>query len=98
MFHLISIVLRNSAPESRLHSPERIALLPDLPVELEVGHKVNVLYPILVGHRDLVTIGLQQLDLVLAEVADGDGEDSSSFDSSSAFFNQTRKSLTELKA
>ena len=41
--------------------PEGVTLSPDLLVELEVGHEVDVLDPILGRHRDVVAVGLQQL-------------------------------------
>jgi hypothetical protein len=41
--------------------PESIALISDLSVELIVRHQVDVLYSVLTGHRNLVTVRLQQL-------------------------------------
>ena len=55
-------------------APESQALLLDLDVELVPSHPVNVLDPVLRGHRDLVPIGLQQLHAGLSVLLHVDGE------------------------
>ena len=55
-------------------SPEGNALVPDLPVQLEVGHEVNVLDPIVRGDRDRVPLGLQELHPGLPELLHCYGE------------------------
>ena len=55
-------------------SPEGIALLLDLLVELEVGHQMDVLDPVLVSHCYLVSLSFEQNNFVLPEVVHGDGK------------------------
>ena len=53
---------------------EGVGLGADLVVELVVGHEVDVLDPVLVGHRDLGAAGLEVLGLGGADLLGDDGE------------------------